>query len=161
MLTLLLKWRHQFLYAWILMINWLGKSMCEWYLDKLLLDLRATIKVRKILQNESLKCLCQSFTYLHLIYSNHVWRYVRKKQTYNPCQIIIQKRALRIISSIIKAIVLSTDIFKFRIYFWISCWWPYVERLSWEVHFGFFLPRTVMYMYMIPDRRVTTRYHCA
>ena len=61
------------------MINWFGKSMCEWYLDKLLLDLRATIKVRKILQNESLKCLCHSFTYLHSIYSKHVWRYIRKK----------------------------------------------------------------------------------
>ena len=53
------------------------------------------IKARKVLHNESLKCLYYSFIYPYMIYCNQVWGSACKTNI-EPLQ-VLQKRAVRII----------------------------------------------------------------
>ena len=123
------------------------------------------IKARKVLHNESLKCLYYSFIYPYMIYCNQVWGSACKTNI-EPLQ-VLQKRAVRIILGVhprspseplftTLKFLNCKNIFKYLI-----------GRLMYRIYHGelhvlhgFFLRKIAIYMYMILVRSVIIICHC-
>ena len=74
-------------------LSW--KDHISFVCRKVARDIGVIIKARKVLHNESLKCLYYSFMYPYMIYCNQVWGSACKTNI-EPLQ-VLQKRAVRII----------------------------------------------------------------